>query len=98
MFPEYLPGKTYVPGKEYASLGFLYEPGNDLPVGVSKRNTQGIDRVFLNCAICHAGSIRETPAGDRHIYVGMPSNTVNLEAFERFIFNCASDARFTAER
>jgi hypothetical protein len=24
MFPEYLPGKTYVPGKEYVSLGFLY--------------------------------------------------------------------------
>src|SRR5215210_5330352 len=54
MFPEYLPGKTYVPGAEYVSLGFLYEGKNDLPIGASKRNTQGIDRVFLNCAICHA--------------------------------------------
>src|SRR5215471_11964631 len=26
MFPEYLPGKTYTSGKEYASFGFLYEP------------------------------------------------------------------------
>src|SRR5450432_3225012 len=49
LFPEYLPGKGY------QSLGFLYEKGKDLPVGVSKRNVQGIERVFLNCAICHVG-------------------------------------------
>ena len=35
MFPEYLPGKTYVPGPSICSLGFLYEPGKDLPIGVS---------------------------------------------------------------
>ena len=65
----------------------------------SRRNTQGIDRVFLNCAICHAGSVRETPAKPaRFIYTGMPSNTVDLEAFERFIFACASDQRFNAPR
>ena len=28
----------------------------------------------------------------------MPSNTVDLEAFERFIFACASDQRFNAPR
>src|SRR6201993_521241 len=48
MFPEYLPGKTYTPGREYPPLGFLYEAGKDLPIGVSRRNTQGLDRVFLN--------------------------------------------------
>jgi mono/diheme cytochrome c family protein len=98
MFPEYLPGKTYTPGAEYVSLGFLYEPGKDLPIGVSQRNTQGLNRVFLNCAICHAGSVREKPGGLRSIYTGMPSNTVDLEAFERFIFACASDQRFNAPR
>ncbi len=98
MFPEYLPDKTYRPGAEYASLGFLYETGRDLPIGSSKRNTQGVDRVFLNCAICHAGSVREAPGKPRVIYAGMPSNTVDLEAFERFIFACASDPKFTAER
>jgi len=96
MFPEYLPGKTYNPGREYASLGFLYEPGKDLPIGVSRRNTQGLDRVFLNCAICHAGSVRETPQTPPVIYAGMPSNTVDLEGFERFIFACATDQRFNA--
>src|SRR6266851_5136168 len=98
MFPEYLPGKTYVPGKEYISLGFLYEAGKDLPIGVSRRNTQGVARVFLNCAICHAGSVRETPQSQPSIYTGMPSNTVDLQAFERFIFACASDQRFNAPR
>ena len=27
LFPEYLPGKKYVPGQEYASLGFLTSQG-----------------------------------------------------------------------
>jgi hypothetical protein len=98
VFPEYLPGKKYEPGKEYASMGFLYEGDKDLPVGVSRRNTQGIDRVFVNCAACHAGSVREAPGKIRVIYAGMPSNTVDLEAFQRFIFACAEDPRFTAER
>jgi processive rubber oxygenase RoxA-like protein len=98
VFPDYLPGKKYVKGTEYASMGFLYEDGKDLPVGVSKRNTQGIDRVFLNCAACHAGSVREAPGSPRVIYAGMPSNTVDLEAFQRFLFDCAADPRFTAER
>src|SRR5450432_3003895 len=44
VFPEYLPGKGL------QSLGFIYEAGKDLPIGVSKRRVQGIDRVFLNCA------------------------------------------------
>src|SRR5256886_10487306 len=98
MFPEYLPGKTYNPGREYASLGFLYEPGKDLPIGVSRRNTHGLDRVFLNCAICHAGSVRETPQTRPVIYAGMPSDTVDLEEFERFIFACATDQRLSAPR
>ena len=37
------------------SLGFLFEPGHDLPVGMSRRRQLGIDRVFLNCAVCHSG-------------------------------------------
>src|ERR1700730_6273768 len=96
--PEFLLGKTYTQGRESFSLGFLYEPGKDLPIGVSRRNTQGLDRVFLNCAICHTGSVRGTPQSPRIIYTGMPSNTVDLEAFERFIFACASDQRFNAPR
>ncbi|MES1172033.1 MAG: cytochrome c [Bacteroidota bacterium] len=90
--PEHLPG----PG--YQSLGFIFEPGHDLPVGVSKRNVQGIDRVFVNCAVCHAGTVRDTPLAEPRVYTGMPANTFDIEAFERFLFKCVADQRFTPLR
>ena len=92
LFPEHLPGKGL------GSLGFIYEPGKDLPIGVSKRNVQGIDRVFLNCAVCHVGTVRDTPESQPRIIVGMPANTVDLQGFERFLFNCAMDEKFNSER
>ena len=92
MFPEYLPG----PGLQ--SLGFLFEPSRDLPIGVSRRNVRGIDSVFVNCAVCHVGSVRATAESPRLIVLGMPANGLDLESFERFLFNCATDERFTAER
>ncbi len=92
MFPEYLPG----PGLQ--SLGFLFEPNRDLPIGVARRNVRGIDSVFVNCAVCHVGSVRATAESPRSIVLGMPANGLDLESFERFLFNCATDERFTAER
>jgi mono/diheme cytochrome c family protein len=98
MFPEYLPE----PGKGYAGFGFVFDakrPSDpDLPVGVSKRNVQGIDRVFLNCAVCHVGSVRDTPTGTPRLITGMPANTLDLQGFERFLFNCATSEKFTPDR
>ena len=51
----------HLPGPGYASLGMIFEEGNDLPVGMSKRRYQGIDRTFLNCAVCHASTVRDAP-------------------------------------
>ena len=92
LFPQHLPGK----GLE--SLGFIFEANRDLPIGVSKRNVQGIDRVFVNCAVCHAGTVRDTPDSQPRVIVGMPSNGMNLQAFERFLFACARDEDFNPER
>jgi hypothetical protein len=92
LFPQYLPGKGL------QSLGFLYEPGKDLPIGVSKRKVQGIDRVFLNCAVCHVGSVRDTPASTPRFVLGMASNTVDLQGFERFLSAVALDKDFTGDR
>ena len=97
VFRRHLPG-DYDPQKPYAVFGFIYEPGKELPIGVSKRNVQGLDRVFLNCAICHAGTVRDTPVSQPRVIVGMPANVVDLQAFERFLFNCAMDENFTAQR
>jgi len=97
LFQKYLP-RPYDPLRPYAAFGFIYEPGKDLPVGVSRRNVQGIDRVFVNCAVCHVGTVRDTPQSSRRLYVAMPANTVDLERFERFLFDCATDPDFTPER
>ena len=70
----------HLPGPGYASLGFLFEDGKDLPVGMSKRHCQGIDRTFLNCAVCHTGTIRDTPRGPQRIVPGMPLVTVRNRA------------------
>ena len=93
-----LPAVFGLPGSNYESFGFLYEPGKDLPVGVSKRRYRGMDLVSLNCAICHVGSYRAN-AGEKPTYVlAMPSNTVDLEAYYQFLFNAAKDERFSAGR
>ena len=94
--PEIFP--QYLPGKGLQSLGFLYEAGKDLPIGVSKRRYQGIDRVFLNCAVCHVGSVRDTPTSAPRYIVGMPSNTVDLQGFQRFLSMVALDRDFTGDR
>lgn len=98
MFSEFLPE----PEKGLASLGFVFDStrpsDQDLPVGVSKRNVQGIERVFLNCAVCHVGTVRDTPESKPRIIIGMPANTVDLQGFERFLFACATSEKFTPER
>jgi hypothetical protein len=87
----------FLPGKGYASLGMVYEDGKDLPVGVSKRRNLGLDRVFLNCAACHASTVRDTPASAPRIYAGMPAQTFDIMAFEKFFFECGASAKFSAE-
>ena len=98
LFPDFLPGGKCDPAKPYAAFGFLYEPGKKLPIGVSRRNVQGLDRVFLNCAVCHVGTYRTRPEDEPRIVVGMPANGLDLQAFERFLFNTATDERFSPGR
>jgi hypothetical protein len=98
LFPEYLPGGKYLPETPYAPMGFIYEPGKKLPIGVSQRNVQGMDRIFLNCAVCHVGTWRAKPEDPPTIVLGMGANTIDLQAFERFLFQCVTDERFTPER
>ncbi len=90
--------QKYLPGKGYQSLGFIYETNRAFPIGVSERNVQGVDRVFLNCAVCHSGTVRDTPDSPRRIIVGMPANNMDLQAFERFLFACARDEDFNSSR
>ncbi len=88
----------YLPGAGLESLGFVFEKNKEFPVGTSRRNVQGIDRVFLNCAVCHAGTVRDTPESEPRIIVGMPANTMDLQAFQQFLSAAALDEDFTSSR
>jgi hypothetical protein len=77
----------------YASLGFLFEPGRDLPIGVSRRRRQGIDHVGLNCAVCHTGTVRDTPDAEPRLILGMPAHQLDLQAFVQFVLECTLDSR-----
>ncbi len=91
MFPEKLPG----PGG-YASLGVLWEQGREMPIGFTKK-TIGFARVANTCASCHTASYRSKP-GENPIFVPTgPNHTLNLEAFFRFMIDCAKDPRFNAD-
>jgi len=98
LFPEYLPDKT--PGRGYSSFGLIYETGADprydLPVGVSRRRVMGLERVFLNCAVCHTGSVRDAPGGPPRVIIGMPANTFDLGAFTHFLMDISLSEKFTA--
>src|SRR5262245_6161597 len=91
LFPEYLPG----PGG-YAAFGVPWEPGREMPVGFTKK-TIGFERVAFNCALCHTASVRRSPADAVPVlYPAGPSHTFDALAYQRFLFACGSDPRFTA--
>src|ERR1043166_556156 len=91
MFPEKLPG----PGG-YAAFGVAWEPGQELPIGFTKK-VIGFPRVANNCASCHTASYRVS-ANSNPVFVPTgPNHTLNLEAFFRFVVDCAKDPRFNAD-
>jgi hypothetical protein len=89
VFPDLLPAQG-----GYTSLGMLWEPGQETPVGFSKK-TIGFPRVALNCALCHAGSFRSDSRDYGTVVSTAPATRVDILGYERFLFACASDPRFT---
>ena len=87
--PDKLPGG-------YASLGLIFEPGHDLPIGISRRRRLGLDQVGVNCAACHTGTVRTSVDGPEQIVLGMPAHQLNLEGFFQFVQSCSLDDRLTA--
>lgn len=92
MFPEKLP----VQGRGYEGFGLIQEPGYDTPVGFSIRRVM-IDRVGMNCALCHTGTVRDNPQSQPRVIAGMPANKFDLQGYARFLYACAKDPRFTAD-
>ncbi|HEV7401319.1 MAG TPA: hypothetical protein VGO11_00260 [Chthoniobacteraceae bacterium] len=95
LFPEYLPDKG-AGGKNYASLGLIYEKGHTQPIGMSLRKGF-VDSVGLNCAVCHTGTWRESESGEVHAVSGMPAHQFDLGGYFGYLFACNNDPRFTEE-
>ena len=93
--PELFEDKLPQPGRGWESVGFVFEKGKSLPVGMSQRRYLGFDVVWLNCAFCHAGTVRESAESEPKVYSAMPANTFDFRAFMRFLFATGEDRRFT---
>jgi cytochrome c553 len=82
----------------YRRFGMLYDPERpELPVGMSRRVVTGVERVWLNCAVCHVGTYR-IALQDRPTFIyGGGANDLRLYDLIRFFLAVGSDPRFTAD-
>ena len=78
-------------------FGFVYEEGDALPVGFSRRVVTGVERVWLNCSACHVGTYRLTGDGEEHYIYGAPANNLRLYDLIRFFIDVGRDPGFTAD-
>lgn len=94
LFADKLPAR---PGSGYERLGFLFEPNapQGRPIGTSYQDGR-VPLVGLNCATCHTGRIRDTPAGPPRIVAGMPAHQMDLQGYANFLTAAARDERFNA--
>jgi mono/diheme cytochrome c family protein len=91
MFPEKIPKPGGLMG-----FGVNWEEGKELPIGFVKK-TIGFDRVGQNCAACHTTRLRLTKDSLPIFYPTGPNHTFDLEAFFRFVVDCAKDPRFNPD-
>src|SRR6185295_17002885 len=91
MFPEKLPGRG-----GYTSLGIVWEEGREMPVGFSKK-TVGVDRVSINCAFCHAGTLRASAKDNPTIIPAAPAHQANPQGYIRFLQDSITDPRFNPD-
>ena len=68
-----------------------------MPIGFTKRQRLGLQNVGLNCAVCHTGTVRETPESKPRIVLGMPAHQLDLQGLFRFVLDCALDDKLTAD-
>ena len=94
VFPEHLPQNK--PGNGYERFGFVYEPGQDRPLGTSVREAP-FPLIALNCASCHIGTVRDAPGAPAQIVLGMPAQQLDFLGYQRFLIAAAEDERFNGD-
>ncbi|HUB15101.1 MAG TPA: cytochrome c [Acetobacteraceae bacterium] len=96
MFPDFLPGNQ----GGYGSIGMYWVPGEELPVGFSKKTLGVIARVAPDCAFCHQSSYR-LHANDPATFVPAGTGTrVNVQGFLRLLIKIGQDKseRFSPDK
>lgn len=96
VMPDVCPDKLPDARRGWASFGLLFEPGKDVPVGFARREI-GYPSVEGNCALCHSGSYRPAGGAAPVIVPGAPAHELDLQGFQWFLYDCASDPRFNAD-
>jgi mono/diheme cytochrome c family protein len=82
----------------YRRFGLLYEnEHSELPVGMSRRVVTGVERVWLNCSVCHVGTYRIKLTDQPIFLYGAPSNNLRLYDLLKFFLRVAGDPNFTAD-
>ncbi|GGF63682.1 hypothetical protein GCM10007301_24350 [Azorhizobium oxalatiphilum] len=69
----------------------------DLPIGFSRRVVSGVERVWMNCSVCHVGTYRVAGDPTRHAIDGAPANNLRLQALIRFLLDVGRDPGFNAD-
>ena len=95
LFPGHLPAGAEKM-KPYAYFGFTWEDGKDIPIGLSKK-TIGFSRLGVNCAMCHTGTYRTQPNEKARLLLGGTAQQFDLQAYQRFLFQCINDPKFSPE-
>lgn len=82
----------------YRRFGMLYESGHsDLPIGMSRRIVSGVERVWLNCAVCHVGTYRINLTDEPRFIYGAPSNNLRLFDLLQFLIKVGADPKFSPD-
>ena len=82
----------------YRRFGMLYENEQaELPIGMSRRIVTGVERVWLNCAVCHVGTYRINLTDQPTFLYGAPSNNLRLFDLLKFFVKVGSDPKFSAD-
>lgn len=87
IFSDDLPGG-------FSEFGFLMEPGNELPIGISVRRI-GVPRVGFNCATCHVSTFELD--GRTELVMGAPANKLDIQAYIDFLLRVTTDDRLSAQ-
>ena len=80
----------------YTAFGFVWEAGRETPIGFAKK-TVGFPRIGVNCGLCHTATWRKRPDDSPQILLGGPGHQIDIQSYQTFLFQTASDPRFTAD-